>query len=197
MQGEYHWALYGEQGFNTNTRLLSGGERIKDKAGKTIPLITSRIMDFGGKVVYSLESALASNTYMLFDLYELPRGVHFVTFDFEVRLNDGDHGRWDYSEPWTITLKPDAALSTIGNWAVRTLSVSNYVVQVLADISIRALRKSVPTIEVGFRCALYRPAALAWFGFRCETYAVFVYLDAPLPKLKSRVKKRRPPKTLG
>lgn len=194
----YHWTAFGDSLTTSVSRRVHGSSLVTPgHSVRPLPKI-SALVDYTGSVATSFEKASCVDTLMLYTVNHLNAGTYSLALDVEFKLDSELDGGWDFSEPWTLEINADPYIQTLGQWVLRNVRSSGSVARILADVVIRTLATVSPKFKIGFRCAVARPAATAWVGFRMETYVAAVGLALP-PSVtsKRRLKKRRPPKTLG
>lgn len=123
-------------------------------------------------------------------------GFYVFTADLEFRLND-DYAEWDYSEPWTFELKTAEAIQVLGNFVLRSFSVSGNIARMLCDVAVRTTAAVAPEFRFGFRSGVKKAAAHAWLGFRFESFFVQLIPRGVIPQISRRPRIKRPPKRTG
>lgn len=193
---EIAWVPYGTM---TSNRVgYTHGGQITGKVGRMYNVVPTLgpFADLQGEVKFSFLSPVASNAVLEYAVGSIEKpGFYVLSADVEFRLDA--YAAWDYGEPWTFELKPNAYIKVLGNFFLRNFSVSSSVARILADVSIRTLQVVAPEFKIGFRCGVARVPSHAWVGLRVETFFVSLVPKGDVEPVKKKPRKRRPPKTTG
>lgn len=135
------------------------------------------------RVNYVIDSADITNSNFRFEVYTLKPGRYMMSLDLEWVGWGQFQPNWDFTKPWTVTLRPAVGVKIITDWIIKSVGwhEATNIAQIVAQCAVVVTEQWVPNIEVGFRATVPSgDISDVILGFRLEIVASVMSVTYPL-----------------